>query len=193
MLLIMNNSMVAFLILFADHIKTHLYRIGQKAFGLINILKIKEQDTSLTGKDIGLISKACTRIAAQKNGALLCIERNDDLSEYKKTGVECTSKISVELLETLFNKSSALHDGSIIVNNGLIEYAGCFFPISTTSNIAKDYGARHRAAMGLTERCDSIVILISEERGTIHLVEGGIISKAMDEQALSDQLKLLLG
>lgn len=193
MLLIINNSMIAFLILFADHIKTHLYRIGQKAFGLINFVQLKDQDTTLTGKDLSLLSKACTKIAAQKNGALICIERNDDLSEYKKTGVECTSKISIELLETLFNKSSSLHDGSVIINNGLIEFAGCFFPISTTSNISKEYGARHRAAIGLTEKCDSIIILISEERGTIHLVNNGTVSHALDEQSLCEQLKILLG
>lgn len=192
LMLVINNSLILFFILFSDHIKTHFYNLGKRLQSLIGLLAFKDNDVIMSGRDISIIAKSCTKMASSKTGALICLERNDDLSEYKKIGVECNALLSLELLTTIFNKDSALHDGAVIIQNNTIDFAGCFFPITRRSTIDKQYGSRHRAAIGLTEQCDAVIILISEESGTIHIVEGGIVSDAIFEKDLADKIATFL-
>jgi diadenylate cyclase len=192
LLLVINNSLILFFILFSDHLKTHFYNIGKKIQGFLGFLSKSDSDAAMSGKDIAIIAKACSKLAASKTGALICLERNDDLSEYKKIGVECNANLSLELLITLFCKESALHDGAAIVHKNTIDFAGCFFPITKKTNLDKQYGSRHRAAIGLTESCDAVIILISEERGTIHFVENGVVSESIFEKDLADKIALYL-
>ena len=126
------------------------------------------------------ISIAVFQMAKNKTGSLITFQRSNSLLEYAKTGNILDSQINIDLLLSIFNTKSPLHDGGVIVENNRIIAAGCFFPISKNDNIKKDYGARHRAALGLSDYTDALTILTSEERGTVHIVAEKNISQAID-------------
>jgi uncharacterized protein (TIGR00159 family) len=138
------------------------------------------------------ISKAATRMAHEKIGALFVIERETGLKNFIDTGAKIDAKVRSELLYSIFITSSPIHDGAVIISNARISAAGCFLPLSKNPNIDKKLGTRHRAAIGLTEETDAIVILVSEEAGEAHLVRNGKMTKNLNEEELRSSLSVLL-
>ncbi len=121
------------------------------------------------------------------------LERETGLKNYIEAGNILDSKVSTDLIVSVFHPSSPIHDGAIIIRNSRISSAGCLLPISRDPTINKELGTRHRAALGLTHETDAIVIVISEERGEVSLVHHGKISRDLDVNALRQQLLELLG
>ena len=120
------------------------------------------------------------------------IERETGLKNFIDTGSKLDSKVKSELLYSIFIQSSPIHDGAVIVTGGRIAAAGCFLPLSKDPNIDKRYGTRHRAALGLTEDSDAIVVLVSEEAGEAHLVKNGKLTTNLSEEELRQSLSALL-
>jgi diadenylate cyclase len=138
------------------------------------------------------IAKAATRLAQERIGALIVIERETGLKNFIDTGSKIDARVRSELIYSIFNTSSPIHDGACIVSNGRIAAAGCFLPLSKNPNIDKKLGTRHRAAIGLSEETDAIIILVSEEAGEAHLVRNGKITSNLSEEELKSSLAVLL-
>ncbi|MDX6611336.1 MAG: hypothetical protein QOD75_522 [Blastocatellia bacterium] len=127
---------------------------------------------------------AATTLASTKTGALIVIERNVGLKNITDGGVILDAELSYDLLVTIFNPTSPLHDGAIVVRRHRIAAASCFLPLTLNPRLSKDMGTRHRAAIGITEDSDAVVIVVSEETGLISFVKGGDIRRGLDATKL---------
>lgn len=165
--------LIALIIIFQPELRRGLATIGQ--FGLY---PRKEQV-------IDEISKAVESMSKRKVGALIAIERDVGLKHYIETGVKLDSHVSSELLCTIFMPNTALHDGGVIIKEGRIVAATCLFPLSQDLSLSKELGTRHRAALGLSEETDAVVIVVSEETGGISLAISGRLNRDLDRESLS--------
>src|SRR5437667_8869144 len=127
---------------------------------------------------------AATSLASTKTGALIVIERNVGLKGIIDAGVKLDAELSYDLIVSIFNPASTLHDGAIVVRGDRIAAASCFLPLSLNPLLSKDLGTRHRAALGVTEDSDAVAIVVSEETGLISFVQGGEIKRALDATKL---------
>lgn len=139
------------------------------------------------------IVRSATSLAAKKIGAIIVLERETKLSDYVDSGVPIDARLSRRLVESIFYPGSPLHDGAVVIQGGRVAAASCFLPLTLTSDVSKELGTRHRAAIGLTEETDAIVIVVSEETGSLSLVKAGAISQDLDAHALRRLLGELLG
>lgn len=138
------------------------------------------------------VAKACRNMGSTYTGALICIERQGDLGVYAATGDIIDARIDVRLIESIFFKNSPLHDGAIIIKQGRIHAARCILPSSDNPHIPQHYGMRHRAAIGLTEHSDAVVVVVSEERGKISIVEAGEITTVARPETMGEKLESIL-
>ena len=169
---------VAFVILFQPEIRRLLIYVGQTRF-FRTIFRVG------TPRSFEAIVDASLQLSSAKCGALIVVQRETGLRIYKETGTSIKGEVTSGLLLSIFNPGSPLHDGAVILQNTLVEAAGCILPLTESEMIAPDMGTRHRAALGLTEETDAIVIVISEERGAIAAAENGrFVNLDMDEMAL---------
>ena len=127
---------------------------------------------------------AATTLASTKTGALIVIERNVGLKGIVDAGVRLDAQLSYDLIVSIFNQASPLHDGAIIVRGDRIAAASCFLPLSLNPMLSKDFGTRHRAALGITEDSDAVAVVVSEETGLISFVRRGRIKRALDPTRL---------
>ncbi len=183
--------MVFIVIMFQNDLRDALDKIGTSVLRLRQIGTQAHSIASLTAT-IGVLSEAACDLSKEKCGALIVIERNSKLGDYIKTGVELDANLSCELLGNLFFNRSPLHDGAVIIRNGKICAAGCILPSSKSTDIPKDLGTRHRAAVGISEQSDAVVIVVSEETGNISIANNGILKRGYNSGTLKDDLFLLL-
>ena len=139
------------------------------------------------------VVRAVTALAAKKVGAIIVLERDSRLSDIVDSGTPVDAVVSRRLLESIFYPYSPLHDGAVILSQDRIVAASCFLPLSIYADLPRDLGTRHRAAVGVTEDCDAIAVVVSEETGTISLVVGGAIDRQLDGGVLRQRLSHLLG
>ena len=169
---------VAFVILFQPEIRRLLIYVGQTRF-FRSIFQVE------TSRSLEAVVDASLNMSDRQWGALIVIQRETGLRAYKESGISIKGEVSTALLLSIFNPSSPLHDGAVILQNTLVESAGCILPLTESEMINPDMGTRHRAALGLTEESDAIVIVVSEERGAIAAAENGRFVKLdMDEMVL---------
>ena len=137
---------------------------------------------------------AATTLAAQRTGAIIVIEHDMGLRSYIETGIALDAFVTYDLLISIFNPGTPLHDGAAIIQGNRIAAAACFLPLTVNPELSRQLGSRHRAAIGLTEDTDAVVVVVSEETGTISLVHGGRIQRDFDggslKQALLDALEV---
>ena len=183
--------MVFVVIMFQNDLRDALDKIGTSVLRLRQIGTQAHSVASLTAT-IGVLSEAACDLAKEKCGALIVVERNSKLGDYIKTGVELDANLSCELLGNLFFNRSPLHDGAVIIRNGKICAAGCILPSSKSTDIPKELGTRHRAAVGISEQSDAVVIVVSEETGCISIANNGILKRGYNSGTLKDDLFLLL-
>lgn len=157
---------VAFVILFQPEIRRLLIYVGQTRF----FQKIFKMGTT---RSLEAIVDASLQLSKKKWGCLIVIQRETGLRSYKESSVQLKAEVSTPLLMSIFNPNSPLHDGAVILQNTLIEAAGCILPLTESQMILPEMGTRHRAALGITEESDAIVVVVSEERGTISTAENG--------------------
>jgi diadenylate cyclase len=131
---------------------------------------------------------AATTLASTKTGALIVIERNITLQNVIEGGVRMDAELSYDLLVTVFNPATPLHDGAVIVRRHRVAAAACFLPLTLNPRLSKDLGTRHRAAIGITEDTDSVAVVVSEETGLISFVQGGHIRRGLDATTLRTQI-----
>ena len=135
---------------------------------------------------------AATTLASQRTGALIVIERDMGLRSYVETGIALDAVLTYDLLISIFNPGTPLHDGAVIIQGNRAAAAACFLPLTVNPALSRTLGSRHRAAIGLTEDTDALVVVVSEETGTISLVTEGRIRRELDGQTLKHALLLAL-
>ena len=175
---------IAVIILFQPELRRVLTKLGQS--GWISNLIRKDP------KDLTNILSAVHNFQILHIGALIVFEREVGLRNIVESGTLLNAKISTSLLLTIFSKKTPLHDGAVIVRNDAIVAAGCFLPLSDSDTIKKDFGTRHRAAIGITEESDSVVVVVSEETGKISLAYDGKLYTNYDIDILKKELTELL-
>jgi diadenylate cyclase len=178
----LNSLFLIIIIVFQRDIRRALTQVGKTPF-----YKTHDDDTQY----INEIVDAAAYLARRRIGALIVIERDTGLRDYIESGHEVDAKLTKELLISLFLPTSPLHDGGVIIHNNRIKTAGCLLPLSKNPYIDKRYGTRHRAAIGLSEETDAVIIVISEETQDISIVRQGAITKLGGEKALQVELEKL--
>jgi len=173
-----------FLIIFQPELRRGLAQLGQ---GSVVGLFIREE------RVVDEITEAVTSLAKKKIGAIIALEKEVGLKPYIESGIGLDSKVSSELISTIFMPHAPLHDGGIIIENGRIVAAGCLFPLTRNPKISKTLGTRHRAAVGLTDETDALVIVVSEETGTVSIAKEGRLIHDVDQEALIRHLNTLFG
>lgn len=195
---IFNVGVIAIIVIFQNEIRQFFSRIGSRNSWKYIVrflervhLKKKSNTVSLP---IETIANACRNMMKEKVGALIVIAKNNNLQEYIDTGEVINARINTRLLENLFFKNSPLHDGAVIIADNKIVSAGSILPLSRSHEIPKHLGLRHRAAIGISERTDSIVIVLSEETGALSVVYEGEITQQIPpssiERVVADKLAL---
>ena len=173
-------------ILFQHDIRRFLAAIGRSPF-LIGLSPHKV-DSDI----INEVVKASTYLSSNKTGALITIEMHNTLNDYVEIGMELDAWVSSELIISIFNTSSPLHDGAIIIRNNKMLTAGSFFPLATDPELDRDLGTRHRAAIGITRETDCIVVIVSEETGRISVANQGVLTRNLDAASLQNKLMDLM-
>jgi diadenylate cyclase len=143
------------------------------------------------GGIIDEIVQACEHLSRNRTGGLVAIERDVGLKNYIESGIQLDAKISAELLITLFSPNTPTHDGGLIVQGDRIASCGSLFPLSQNTDLARSYGTRHRAAIGLTEETDAVCVVVSEETGAISIAVYGKLTRALDGEGLRSVLASL--
>jgi len=138
------------------------------------------------------VIRSTVALAGKRIGALIVFEREVGLNEYIEVGTRLDARVSRELVISIFMPTSPIHDGALILQKGRITAAGCFLPLTTNPSVSKTLGTRHRAAIGLTEETDAVVVVVSEEEGSISMVREGRITRDLDAGSLRTTLLKLL-
>ena len=171
-----NIGVLLLVIIFQEEIRKILVTIGsaQRWRRLRRLLRVGQEEQS-EAEYIAPIVLACMNMARKKTGALIAVQGSMDLSSYQHAGERFTASVNARLIENIFFKNSPMHDGAMIIAGGKICAAGCILPVASNPDLNKDLGLRHRSALGLAQKTDAKVIIISEERGTISLAYSGEI------------------
>ncbi|MDA8241482.1 MAG: diadenylate cyclase CdaA [Nitrospiraceae bacterium] len=171
---------IAIIVLFQPEIRRALAHIGEAQF--LTFTKAEEL------KSLEEIVRASISLANRKIGALMVIERETSLKDFIEVGTPLDAKVSRELLSSVFHPTSPIHDGAVIIKGNRIAAAGCFLPITLSSELSKALGTRHRAGIGLTEETDAIAIIVSEETGFISMAMNGKLETKLDMGTMRDIL-----
>ena len=175
---------LALVVLFQPELRRALAQIGQNP--LVQSLLGARQEQQ--GHVIDDVVKAAESLAAKRMGALVVLERSTGLRNYAELGVPLDALVSADLLVSLFLPYSPLHDGAVFIRDNRVAAAGCFLPLSRSTQLGRSLGTRHRAAVGLSEETDAVVLVVSEESGRISLAVEGHMESPLDRDALRQRL-----
>jgi diadenylate cyclase len=180
-----DNVILIVILLFQEEIRLALADVGRRAsiFSNNRVKSLKDMSEA--------IATVTEQMAKEHIGGLIVIEREDRLKNIIATGSQLYAQIKPELIYSIFLPNSPIHDGAIVIANGEITAAGCILPLSKDTNLNKKYGTRHRAAIGLTQATDAIVVLISEEAGQVHLVMNGKVNTNLSAMELKQALAVI--
>lgn len=185
---LMSVGTLALVIIFHDEIRNFFRNLGShRQLRFLSRFFSRKNDEA-EKPDIMPIVLACNNMAQQKVGALIVVKRNDSLDDIITTGEKINADISQRLIEAVFFKNAPLHDGAMVVKDGRIVAAQCILPVSHNLNIPKKLGLRHRSAIGITENCDAIAIVVSEETGVISAAVNGKLMQNLDARKLEQIL-----
>lgn len=181
----LSSIILVIVVIFQHDIRRALIHVGRNPF--FADLSFREET-----QVIDELCKGCVVLANKHLGALIVIERETGINDFLEVGTELDAKPSSELIHSIFNPFSPIHDGAVILQRGRITRAGCFLPLTQNPEVSPRLGTRHRAAIGLTEMVDAVVIVVSEETGGISVAIGGKLTRDLDVSTLKKVLKRLL-
>lgn len=187
-----NVLAVAAIVVFQPEIRRALENLGQRnILSAITPFDIKKDNEKFSVQIIDALVNACVSMGEVKTGALIVIEKSVRLSEFEATGIKMDCLTSYQVLVNIFEHNTPLHDGAIIMRGDRILAATCYLPLSDNTMLSKDLGTRHRAAVGMSEVSDAIVLVVSEETGSIAIVEAGTIKRGVTAIELRERLMKL--
>jgi diadenylate cyclase len=185
----------ALVIIFQPELRKALEQLGSKNL-LTDLLPFeggRPSDDAFTEKTINELVRASVELGKAKTGALMVIEQETPLKDIERTGIEIDGLVTSQLLINIFEHNTPLHDGAVVIRGNRVVAATCYLPLSDNTSISKDLGTRHRAAVGISEVTDSLIIVVSEETGRISLAENGGLIKISDADTLNRALAEKLG
>jgi uncharacterized protein (TIGR00159 family) len=190
---IISVGVIAILIIFQPEIRHFLQVIGRQRQRFEWLTLIFDFRNRKNAKDIDLrpIVLACQEMGEQKVGALIIIKQSNDLGIVEESGISIDAKVSTSLIENIFFKNAPLHDGGMVISGDRVVAAKCVLP-STQQEVPKSYGMRHRAALGMSEVSDAIIIVVSEETGGISLAHDSVIKRNIDPKQLQQSIRTLM-
>jgi diadenylate cyclase len=177
-------GMIALLVVFQPELRRALEQIGRGRFYESLLSTSDSVIEGMTDETIESIAKACMHMSKVKTGALIVIEQDTKLGDVQRTGIDIDAVITSQLLINIFEKNTPLHDGAVIVRSNRIAAATCFLPLTDSMEVSKELGTRHRAAIGISEVTDAIVLVVSEETGAISYVKNGKIRRGLDMEII---------
>ena len=189
---IISVGVIALLVIFQPELRRFLLTLGMRQKELDFLTRFFSLNRRHANTNTSPVVSACLEMSEDKVGALIVFRRKDDLQFVIEGGIPLDATITKSLIKNLFFKNSPLHDGAIVIDNNRIVAAKCILPV-TQSNVPKSYGTRHRAAIGVSEMTDAVVLVVSEETGKISIVKGGVVKSKIEPQQLSTLLKEALG
>ena len=178
-------GIIAVVVIFQPEIRRFLQMLGLQQNQRIS--RFSGGENNEDDLDVDSLVKACIDMGETKTGALIVLQQTSDLSLMAEGGIAVDAKVSPSLLENLFFKNSPLHDGAIIINRNRVVAARCILP-STQSQVPKSYGTRHRAALGMSEVSDAIILVVSEETGALSIAQGGVIQRDIEPEKFKSVL-----
>ena len=181
----------AVIVIFQPELRNLLERMGRFKVGRIIDFASDTTEDDLH-RVIDSIAQAAANMSATKTGALIVMERATRLGEYISTGTMLDANVSSGLLENIFVPNTPLHDGAVIIRNNIIVTAGCLLPLTANNNLSRDLGTRHRAAIGLSEVTDAVIIVVSEETGKISIALNGSLTRNLSRESLAKALKKIM-
>ena len=179
-------GLLAFIVLFQPELRRMPDHLGNvKLSNLFSASRpVQEMEAVITQT-----VRACEAMSREKVGALIVFARDQRLDEYAKTGTTIDAQVSDQLIRNIFFKNSPLHDGAMIIRDGRISSAGCVLPLSTNENLPPELGTRHRAGVGMSEATDAVVVIVSEENGSISVAAGGMLKRSLELETLDKLLR----
>ena len=185
---VLQVGLITLVVLFQPELRAALEKVGGES--LRGIRSIGEQKgTSQVYAAIDSVAAAVTEMSSSKTGALIVFERSTKLGDLILTGTVINADPSPFLIKNVFFNKAPLHDGALIVRDGRLYAAGCLLPLSTNPDIIKDLGTRHRAAIGMSENSDAVVVVVSEETGTVSIAYEGTLKRGFSRNSLSKELR----
>ena len=179
-------GLLALVILFQPELRRMLDHLGSvKLTSIFGVNRPVQQEMDAV---ITQTVRACEAMGREKVGALIVFAREQRLEEYFKTGTQIDGQVSEQLIRNIFFKNSPLHDGAMIIRDGRVAAAGCVLPLSDSNRLSSDLGTRHRAGVGMSEASDAVVVIVSEETGTISVAVGGMLKRHLAPQTLDKLL-----
>lgn len=186
---IVDIGILALLILFQPEIRRVLEKMGSSRLSFAKFFARPQVDRQTLERTIAETVSACADMSKSRTGALIVFERELNLDEQLRSGTKLDAEVSTELLKNIFFVKAPMHDGAAIVRNGRLLGAGCMLPLSRNVNLSRDLGMRHRAGIGMSENSDAVVVLVSEETGSISVAVGGMLKRHLMTETLTQVLR----
>ena len=180
-------GVLALVILFQPEIRRILEEMGSRRF--IAFFTHGTENVNVLEQTIGQTVLACTEMSQTRTGALIVFEREILLEDMIRSGTVLDAAVSNELLKNIFFVKAPMHDGAVIVRHGRVKAAGCMLPLSKNVNLSRDLGMRHRAGIGMSENSDAVIVIVSEESGSISVATGGMLKRHLKPETLENLLR----
>ena len=180
-------GLVALIVMFQPELRRALEKVGRTQLGvrLFGLGETVDEVTSKWSHAINAICDSCAELSSTCTGALIVIERQTKLGEQIDTGTVMHAAPSKELFGNIFYPKTPLHDGAVIIRDNRIAAAGCFLPLSSNKNLSSELGTRHRAGVGISEASDALVLIVSEETGSVSIAAGGLLKRHLSAATLT--------
>lgn len=189
---VLDYAIIIIAIVFQPELRKLLEKVGRSNISFFGKQQTYDENNERIRKCIDSVCKAVAVMSDKKIGALIVFERETMLGEISNTGTYMNAEASYELIGNIFYPKSPLHDGALVIKNGMVVAAGCILPLTANSNLNSQLGTRHRAAIGMSENSDAIVVVVSEETGTISIATNGQIYRDFNSVTLKEELYLKL-
>ena len=185
---IMEWGVVCLVILFQPEIRRGLEQMGS-SLPFLQLFSKPQVDRQTIEDAISQTVDACGDMSKSRTGALIVFERHNQLDEHLRSGTKLDAEVSSELLKNIFFVKAPMHDGAVLIREGRVLGAGCMLPLSKNVNLSRDLGMRHRAGIGMSENSDAVVVLVSEETGSISVAVGGMLKRHLMTETLEQLLR----
>ena len=183
----MQVGMFAIVVIFQPELRSILEKMGRSRVG--RLINLSSSSSDVQDFAIGEIVKASDNLSRTKTGALIVIERETKLGDVIGTGTLIDAEVSSALLENIFVPNTPLHDGAVIIRGDRVHTAGCLLPLTSNENLSRELGTRHRAALGISEASDALVVVVSEETGKISIAANGRLTRNLTKDSLLAALR----
>jgi len=182
-------GVVAILVIFQPEIRRVLEQVGSSNIPFLNLFSKPQVDRQTVEDAIRQTVLACGDMSKSRTGALIVFERKNQTDEILRSGTKLDAEVSSELLKNIFFVKAPMHDGAVLIRDGRVLGAGCMLPLSRNVNLSRDLGMRHRAGIGMSENSDAVVVLVSEETGSISVAVGGMLKRHLMTETLEQVLR----